>query len=126
MKKSNTNSILFAALAIAIASISCSMIGNENFVSATNNNQEQLPAISQIGHHYLGNCLSDNGGDGDTSRFEPLGCSPDVDNIHVATQRSDVHVSGAVDTMNYNTLGDNYIQDQFGNYFEDPDQVGWD
>lgn len=129
MKKLNTNSILFAALTMAITSISVSMIGNENFASATNNNnnnQERLSTVSHISHHYLANCLSDNGGDGDTQRFEPLGCSSDVDNIHVAAQMSDMHASGAVDAMNYNTAGDSYIHDQYGNYFEDPDQVGWD
>lgn len=126
MKKLNINSVLFAALTMA-TSISVSMIGNENFTSATNNNnQERLSTVSHISHHYLANCLSDNGGDGDTQRFEPLGCSSDVDNIHVATQMSDMHASGAVDAMNDNTAGDNYIYDRYGNYFEDPDQVGWE
>ena len=122
MNRLNTN-ILFAALTITVAFISASVVGNENFVLASNYDHG---TVSQISHNYLSNCLSDNGGDGDT-QFEPLGCSLDADNIHVSTYSNDKHSRSAVNIINHNMdMDNNYAFDQYGFGIEDPDQVGWD
>ena len=109
MNKLITSMFLLAASIMAI-SFASAYFANQNFASATsNNNLYQVLPISG-NNQFLMNCLSDNGGNGETQRYEPLGCSLDVDNI----------------SFDQNPAVEGYLYTGDGRYIEDPDQFGWD